>query len=202
VRVRELGVDLYSMSGHKLYAPKGVGALYLREGLSLTPLQFGGRHEAARRAGTENVPGIAALGAAAEWQNRNGAAEGARVAALRDRLESALLARIPRARVNGAGAPRTPNTTNISFPGADGEAMLIALDLAGFAVSTGAACSSGAIKASHVLTAMGISGEAARGSLRISLGRGIEQPQVDEFVEALAKVVERLRALAPAATHG
>ena len=142
VDVDALGVDLYSMSGHKLYAPKGVGALYVRKGTRLAPVLFGGHHERDRRPGTENVPGVVAFGAAAELAGRNLAAESERLGALRDRLESAVLDRIPSAGVNGSRWNRAPNTSNIYFDGIDGEAMVIALDLRGFAVSTGAACSS------------------------------------------------------------
>ncbi|MBI4875521.1 MAG: cysteine desulfurase, partial [Acidobacteria bacterium] len=168
VDVRALGVDLYSISGHKFYAPKGAGALYVREGVKLAPLLYGGHHERDRRAGTENVPGAAALGRAARWARENLAEESIRLAALRDRLERGILARVPGSAVNGT--LRTPNTSNMRFEGVDGEAMLIALDLRGFAVSSGAACSSGAVEPSHVLTAMGLGREQARSCLRFSLG--------------------------------
>jgi cysteine desulfurase len=154
VDIDALGVDLYSMSGHKLYAPKGVGALFVRKGTRVAPTAFGGHHERDRRPGTENVPGIAALGAAAELAGRSLAAESERLAGLRDRLENAVLGRIAGAGINGARWNRTPNTSNIYFDGVDGEAMVIALDLRGFAVSTGSACSSGAVTPSHVLIAM------------------------------------------------
>ena len=156
VNVRELGVDLYSLSAHKMYAPKGAGALYVRKGVTLAPLLFGGRHEAQRRAGTENVPGCVALGWACEHSARLLDEEMPRLAALRDRLDSAVLARISGVSVNGAGAPRAANTTNLRFDGIGGEAMVIALDLKGFAVSSGSACSSGAVEPSHVLLAMGL----------------------------------------------
>jgi cysteine desulfurase len=191
VDLRALGVDLYSLSGHKLNAPKGVGALYVRKGVEIAPRAAGGRHEKGLRAGTENVAGIAALGEAA-------ARHGADPSVLRDRLEQGILARVPGAKVNGAGAPRTPNTTNIRFEGVAGEALVIALDLAGFAVSTGAACSSGAVEPSHVLTAMGLTAAEARGSMRFSLGLGNDVAQVDLLIEAVAAAVERLRRLAPA----
>jgi cysteine desulfurase len=196
VDVEALGVDLYSMSAHKLYAPKGVGALYVRKGTALAPIAYGGHHERDRRPGTENVPGIAAFGAAAELATRTLSAESERLGALRDRLENALLERIPRAGVNGSRSRRTPNTANLYFDGIDGEALVIALDLAGFAVSTGAACSSGAIAPSHVLMAMGLSGERARASMRFSLGRSNTEEQVDALVEALAGAVARLRSIA------
>jgi cysteine desulfurase len=193
VDVEALGVDLYSMSAHKLYAPKGVGALFVRKGTRLAPTTFGGHHERDRRPGTENIPGIAALGAAAELAARTLAAESARLAALRDRLENAVLDRISGAGVNGARWNRTPNTSNIYFDGVDGEAMVIALDLRGFAVSTGSACSSGAVTPSHVLTAMGLSADRARSSLRFSLGRSNTAEQVDALVDAIVASVAHLR---------
>jgi cysteine desulfurase len=194
VNVRELGVDLYSISAHKMYAPKGAGALYVRKDLALQPLQYGGRHEAQRRAGTENVPGCAALG----WACENAPLDDMpRLAALRDRLESAVVARIPGVSVNGAGAPRAANTSNLRFDGIGGEAMVIALDLRGFAVSSGSACSSGAVEPSHVLLAIGLTKEQARSSVRISLGRSNTVEQVDGLVEAIAESVAHLRRLSP-----
>ena len=193
VDVHELGVDLYSMSGHKLYAPKGVGALYVRPGTRLAPTSFGGHHERDRRPGTENVPGIAGFGRAAELAAERLTVESPRLAALRDRLETALLGRLPGAGVNGSRADRVPNTTNLYFDGVDGEAMVIALDLGGFAVSTGSACSSGALAPSHVLTAIGLGADRARASLRFSLGRDNTPEQVDALAEAVAKAVARLR---------
>ncbi len=193
VDVDALGVDLYSMSGHKLYAPKGVGALYVRKGTRLAPILFGGHHERDRRPGTENVPGAAAFGAAAELAERNLAADSERLGGLRDRLESSLLDRIPSAGVNGSRWNRVPNTSNLYFDGIDGEAMVIALDLRGFAVSTGAACSSGAIAPSHVLTAIGLSADRARASMRFSLGRDNTAEQVDALVEAVVASVAHLR---------
>ncbi len=198
VRVADLGVAMYSISGHKIGAPKGVGALYVRKGTSLKPMMFGGRHERERRAGTENVAGAVALGRAAKWIADHGDAENRRQAALRDRLEHSILDRIPDTRVNGAGSPRVPNTTNIRFDGIDSDALLIALDLRGFAVSSGAACSSGAPEPSHVLLAMGLSRLEARSSIRFSLGRSNTIEQVDALVEALVDSVAHLRKLAPA----
>jgi cysteine desulfurase len=193
VDVDALGVDLYSMSGHKLYAPKGVGALYVRKGTKLAQIAFGGHHERDRRPGTENVPGIAAFGAAAELAAPNLAAEGERLGSLRDRLENAVLERIPASGINGSRWHRVPNTSNLYFDGIDGEAMVIALDLRGFAVSTGAACSSGAIAPSHVLTAIGLSSDRARASMRFSLGRSNTTEQVDALGEAIASSVAHLR---------
>lgn len=193
VDVAALGVDLYSVSAHKLYAPKGVGALYVRKGTKLAPVSFGGHHERDRRPGTENVPGIAGFGAAAEAASRNLADEAVKIGALRDRLEHAILDRIRETGVNGARTPRTPNTTNIYFDGIDGEALVIALDLRGFAVSTGSACSSGAVTPSHVLTAIGLSPERARASIRFSLGRFTTAEEVNALIEAIEASVAHLR---------
>jgi cysteine desulfurase len=197
VDLQTLGVDLYTISGHKLGAPKGIGALYIRDGVKLRGQIFGGRHERERRAGTENVPGIAALAAAARWTRAHREQEAARLAALRDRLELGVLARIPQTRVNAAGVPRAANTTNLRFAGLEGESLVIALDLAGFAVSTGAACSSGAVAPSHVLLAMGLDAAQARASIRFSLGRGNDEAQVDALLDALETTVARLRKLSP-----
>jgi cysteine desulfurase len=193
VDVNALGADLYSMSGHKLYAPKGVGALYVRKGTRLVARAFGGHQERERRPGTETVPGAVALGAAAELAGRNLAAESERLAALRDRFENAVLGRISGAGINGARWSRTPNTSNLYFEGLDGEALVIALDLRGFAVSTGAACSSGAIAPSHVLTAIGLGADRARASMRFSLGRTNTAAEVDGLADALEASVAHLR---------
>ncbi len=193
VDVDALGIDLYSVSGHKIYAPKGVGALYVRKGTRLAPVAFGGHHERDRRPGTENVPGIAAFGAACELAARNLAADGERLGSLRDRLENAVLGRIQGTGINGARWARTPNTSNIYFDAIDGEALVIALDLRGFAVSTGAACSSGALTPSHVLTAIGLDSDRARASMRFSLGRSNTAEQVDGLVDALEASVAHLR---------
>ena len=196
VDVAALGADLYSMSGHKLGAPKGVGALYVRKGSHLAPLLFGGHQERERRPGTENVPACAAFGAAAELAARNLAADAERIAALRDRFENAVLDRISGARINGSRWGRLPNTSNLHIEGVDGEALVIALDLRGFAVSTGAACSSGAIAPSHVLTAIGLGAEGARSSLRVSLGRTNTAAEVDALAAALEAAVAHLRRVA------
>jgi cysteine desulfurase len=189
---------MYSITGHKFYGPKGAGALFVRKGTELSPLFFGGHHERDRRAGTENVPGAVGLGRAAAWAQENGPREWQRLQGLRDRLEQAVLERIAGTHVNGAGAPRTPNTSNLRFDGIDSEPLLIALDLRGFAVSSGAACSSGASEPSHVLTAIGLTREQARSSLRISLGRANDTAQVEALVDALTECVAHLRKLAPA----
>jgi cysteine desulfurase len=195
VDVSALGVDLYSMSGHKIYAPKGIGALYVRRGTRLGAIMHGGHHERERRPGTENVPGAAAFGRAAELAAADLAQETGRLAQLRDRLERAILDRIPHAGVNGARSPRTPNTTNIHFDGLEGEALVIALDLRGFAVSSGAACSSGSVEPSHVLLAIGLGADRARASIRFSLGRSNTTAQVDALVDAVAASVAHLRKL-------
>jgi len=193
VDVDALGVDLYTMSAHKLYAPKGVGALYVRKGTRLAPIAFGCHHERDRRPGTENVPAIAAFGAAAELAAHSQTQEAERLASLRDRLENAVLERIPGTGINGSRWNRTPNTSNIYFDGIDGEALVIALDLRGFAVSTGAACSSGALTPSHVLTAIGLTADRARSSMRFSLGRANTVEQVDALIDALSASVTHLR---------
>ncbi len=195
--VESLGVDLLSLSAHKLYGPKGVGALYIRRGVHLKPLLYGGHHERDRRPGTENVAGIVGLGQAAALARQRLCEDAVRLAALRDRLERGLLERIPHARVNGAGAPRTPNTTNITFSFIEGEALVIALDLKGVACSTGAACSSGAVEPSHVLTAIGLPPEEARASLRFSLGHGNTEAEVEYALQVIPDVVEHLRQLSP-----
>jgi len=195
--VERLGVDLLSISAHKLHGPKGVGALYVRKGARLQPLFYGGHHERDRRPGTENVPGIVGLGRAAELAAANLPADAKRVAALRDRLEHEVLARVPLARANGARAPRTPNTTNITFPFVEGEALVIALDLKGLACSTGAACSAGAVEPSHVLTAIGLPPDEARASLRFSLGHTTTAAEIDFAVSVIPEAVEHLRELSP-----
>jgi cysteine desulfurase len=197
VDVKALGVDLLSLSGHKLYAPKGVGGLYIRNGTRLQQLLYGGHHQRGARPGTENVAGIVGLGAAAKMARKSLAEDAMRVSGLRDRLEREILARVPDARVNAAGAPRTPNTTNIIFPGVEGEALLISFDLKGLACSTGAACSSGAVEPSHVLTAIGLSPEDARASLRFSLGRHTAEAEIDFALHVIPAAVAQLRELSP-----
>jgi cysteine desulfurase len=202
VDVKALGVDLYSLSAHKMYAPKGVGALYVRKGTKLSPILYGGRHEQQRRAGTENVPGTVALGAAASWLGPNLPEENTRLAELRDRLEQGVLDRIPSVSVNGSRASRSPATTNLCFDGIEGESLVIALDLRGFSVSSGSACSSGAVEPSHVLTAIGLPSQKAKSSLRFSLGRSNTIEQVDALIDAIAASVTHLRRLSPSfVTH-
>lgn len=198
IDVKRLGCDLLSTSGHKLHAPQGVGALYVRKGTVLEPIFYGGSHERSRRAGTENVPGIIGLGKAAELA-REGLERGdlARMSVMRDHLERKILSEVEATGVNGASAPRVPNTTNIHFDYIEGEALVIALDLKGLAVSTGAACSSGAIEPSHVLTAMGLPPEIARASLRFSLGKQNTADEVEFALALLPKAVAHLRDLSP-----
>lgn len=197
-----LGADLLSISGHKMYGPKGVGALYVRTGTPLVPQMYGGHHERDLRPGTENVSGIVGFGKAAEIAKRNLAADANRIARLRDSLEQALLASIPLVRVNGDRACRVPNTSNLTFAGAAGEALLIALDLQGVACSTGAACSSGAVEPSHVLLAIGLPADVARSSLRFSLGRPTSSEEIAYAIEVIPAAVERLRALSPVSATG
>lgn len=197
VDVEKMGIDLLAISAHKLYGPKGVGVLYIRKGTVLKPLIHGGHDERDRRPGTENVAGIVGLGKAAAMAREHMAEEAARLAALRDRLESGILDAVPLATVNGDRAHRMPTTTNIRFDYTEGEGFVIALDLRGIACSTGAACSSGSVEPSHVLTAIGLKTEQARSSIRFSLGRFNTDADVDAALEVLPPVVERLRAVSP-----
>jgi cysteine desulfurase len=208
IDVNEIGCDLLTISGHKLHGPQGVGALYVRKGTQLEPMLHGGSHERSRRAGTENVPGIVGLGKAAELaragfergddrdDDRDDYRDDRKMAAARDKLERELL-EIEATGLNGEGAPRVPNTTNIYFDGIEGEALVIALDLKGLAVSTGAACSSGAIEPSHVLTAMGLRPDRARASIRFSLGKQNTPEDVDFALGVIPETVARLRKLSP-----
>jgi cysteine desulfurase len=198
IDVKRLGCDLLSISGHKLHAPQGVGAIYVDKGTVLQPMFYGGSHERSRRAGTENVPGIIGLGKAAELA-REALERGdlAQMSAMRDRIEHTILSEVDATGVNGEGAPRVPNTTNIHFDYIEGEALVIALDLKGLAVSTGAACSSGAIEPSHVLTAMGLPPEIARASLRFSLGKQNTPDDIQFALDLVPQTVARLRELSP-----
>jgi cysteine desulfurase len=189
VDVARFGVQLLSLSAHKICGPKGVGALYARKGVRLAPLMYGGHSERDRRAGTENVPGIAGFGKAAELAHTHLTAESVRLAALRDRLQTGLLERVPGAGVNGGAVPRTPNTCNMLFPGVESESLVIALDLQGIACSAGAACSSGATDPSHVLEAIGLSDSEARGSLRLSLGSNNSDDEITAALEIIPAVV-------------
>jgi cysteine desulfurase len=198
IGVRGIGCSALSISGHKMHAPQGVGALYVRKGVRIQPLFYGGRHERSRRAGTENVPGIVALGKAAELATQGfERGDDSNISTLRDRLQQGILAQVEDAGVNGGDAPRVPNTTNIYFDHIDGESMVIALDLKGLAVSTGAACSSGAIEPSHVLTAMGLRGDRARASIRFSVGKQNTTEDIDVALALVPEAVARLRELSP-----
>src|SRR2546421_293416 len=197
IDVNALRIDLLSLSGHKFYAPKGIGALYIRGGTRLRQLLYGGHHQRGFRPGTENVPGIVGLGKAADIARKSLAADAQRISTLRDILERGLLDRVPYARANAASAPRTPNTANITFPGIEGEALVIALDLKGLACSTGAACSSGAVEPSHVLTAIGLPADEARASLRFSLGRHTTEADIEYALQVVPAAVEQLRELSP-----
>jgi cysteine desulfurase len=197
IDVNKIGCDLLTISGHKMHGPQGVGALYVRKGTQLEPMLYGGSHERSRRAGTENVPGIVGLGKAAELAIAGfERGDDRKMAAARDQLERELL-EIEATGLNGEGAPRVPNTTNIYFDAIEGEALVIALDLKGLAVSTGAACSSGAIEPSHVLIAMGLRSGRAKASIRFSLGKQNTPEDVDFALGLIPETVARLRDLSP-----
>ena len=195
INVPTLGVDLLSMSAHKFYGPKGVGALWIKRGLRLLPPVTGGKQERNRRAGTENVPGIVGMGAAADVARSKMADEAARIAPLRDRLEDGILRAVAGTAINGERSMRVPNTTNISFDRVEAESLLIALDLEGIAVSTGSACSSGTLEPSHVLKAMGFPAHRTQNSIRFSLGTATTAADVDRTIAVLPAVVEKLRSL-------
>jgi cysteine desulfurase len=198
IDVNRIACHALSISGHKIHAPQGVGALFVRKGIAIRPLLYGGRHERSRRAGTENVPGIVGLGKAAQVAKEAlDRGDEKKIAAMRDRLQQGILAQVEDAGVNGDAATRVPNTTNIHFDYIDGEAMVIALDLKGVAVSTGAACSSGAIEPSHVLVAMGLRPDQVRASIRFSLGKQTVAEDIDRALALVPEVVARLRELSP-----
>jgi cysteine desulfurase len=197
VDVKSLQLDLLSISGHKFYAPKGVGALFIKSNTRIRQLLYGGHHQRGFRPGTENVAGIVGLGKAADLARVSLEKDAARISRLRDTLERGILARVPDSRVNSANAPRTPNTSNILFPGLEGEALVIALDLKGLACSTGAACSSGAVEPSHVLTAIGLPASEARASIRFSLGRHTTESEITAALELIPTAVAQLRKLSP-----
>ncbi len=200
VRPSTIGADFYSISGHKVSVPKGIGALYVKKGSLAGGLLFGGRQEHGLRAGTENVAGAVGLGRAAVSIDESREEETERIRNLRALLEQGILARVPSVSINSSSAPRLPNTSSISFDGIEGEALVISLDLKGFAVSSGSACSSGAVEPSHVLLAMGLSPERARSSLRFSLGRSNTLEQVDALIDAVADSAAHLRRLSPTYT--
>ncbi len=195
VDVRALGVDMLSIAAHKFYGPKGAGALWVKRGVRLLPFITGGRQERNRRAGTENVPALIGLGVAADLAKRKIETEGPRLAALRDRLESGVLSAIAGTDRNGTASPRVPNTTNISVDRVEAESLLIGLDLAGIAVSSGSACSSGTLEPSHVLKAMGYPHARTLGSIRFSLGTGNTEADIERVIAALPPIVDKLRSL-------
>ena len=197
VDVDELGVDLLSMSAHKLYGPKGVGALYIRKGTKLTPFMHGGEQERRRRASTENVPGIVGFGKAAELARQEMSEEAERLTCLRDRLVKGLLERIDHTRLNGHPIMRLSNNVNVSVDFVEGESMLLNLDLEGICASTGSACSSSSLEPSHMLLAMGLSHEQAHGSLRFSLGKWTTEEEIERVLDVLPRVVAKLRAMSP-----
>ena len=198
IDVKRIGCQALSISGHKIHAPQGVGALYVQKVTKIHPLFYGGRHERSLRAGTENVAGIVGMGKAAQLAKQGlDRGDDKKMAAMRDRLQQGILAQVEEAGVNGSGVMRVPNTANIHFDHIDGEALVIALDLKGLAVSTGAACSSGAIEPSHVLLAMGLRRDQARASIRFSLGRQTANEDIDFALALVAETVARLRELSP-----
>ena len=201
VDVRKVGCHALSISGHKIHAPQGVGALFIKKGTKLRPLFHGGRHERSRRAGTENVPGIVGLGKAAQIAKATlDRGDDKKMSAMRDRLQQGILAQVEDTGVNGDVVARVPNTTNIHFDHIEGESLVIALDLKGLAVSTGAACSSGAIEPSHVLIAMGLRSDQARASIRLSLGKQTTDDDIDFALALVPETVARLRELSPTYT--
>lgn len=197
IDVKKLNVDILTISGHKLYAPKGVGAVYIKRGVRLVPLVHGGHHERNRRAGTENVAGIAGLGKACEIAVRDMQEECERLSGLRDRLQKGLMERIPHTKLNGHPEKRLPNTLNLSFEFVEGEGLLLNLDMKGIAASSGSACTSGSLEPSHVLVAMGIPHEVSHGSVRFSLGRDNTIEDINYVMEVLPPIVERMRAMSP-----
>jgi cysteine desulfurase len=197
IDVKALNMDLASFSGHKLYAPKGVGALYIMEGVSIDNLMHGGHQEDGRRAGTENMIGIVAFGKACELMNEEMGAKGREIEFLRSKLLEGILKEVDQVRLNGHPEERLPNTLNLSFEYVEAESLLIALDLAGIAVSAGSACSSGATEPSHVLLAMGVSPESCQSALRISLGRGNTEGEIDYALSVMPGIVDKLRKMSP-----
>jgi cysteine desulfurase len=198
IDVQAWQATMATLAGHKFYAPKGVGALYVKRGFKPVPLQVGGEHEKGRRAGTENVPGIVGLGKAAELAKAELTESGSRIGRLRDRLESTLMERVPHVVRHGDRAPRVPNTSHLSFVGAEGEHLILSLDMKGIAVSSGAACKSGSSHPSHVLLAMGVPRDVAQSAIRFSLGRCTSSEDIDFVIETLPAVVSKLRAESPA----
>ena len=197
IDVAEMGIDLLSLSGHKLYGPKGIGAMYIRKGVRLAPILFGGAQERNRRPGTENIPGAVGLGAAAELAVAHMEENAARISALRDRLIDGVLERIPFTRLNGPRENRLPNNASFCFEFVEGEGLLLMLDMKGIAGASGSACTSGSLDPSHVLLALGLPHEIAHGSLRLTLGTDTTQQEIDTVLEVLPPIVERLRMMSP-----
>ncbi len=197
VNVDDLGVDMLTVAGHKIYAPKGIGFLYVRKGTRLTNLVHGGHQERNRRAGTENTAYIVGLGKACEIAKRDLPVYNAKIRSLRDRLEKELLSRIDHSLLNGHPTKRVPSTSNMSFMYIEGEAILLGLDMYGIAASSGSACSSGSLDPSHVLLAMGFSHEQAHGSIRLSLGKSTQEEDIDKVIEVMPEIIERLRRISP-----
>lgn len=201
VDVNDLGVDLLSLSAHKFYGPKGVGALYIKKGTRITSMQVGGHHEKNRRAGTENVPGIVGMGKAAETREMDMLDEAKKLTALRDRLQKGIEKSIKHVKLNGHPTDRLPNTCDISFEYLEGESIILNLDMEGVGVSTGSACTSGSLEQSHVLTAMGVEAQTAQGSIRFSLGRVNTKEDIDYVLEKLPPIIDRLRKMSPLYTE-
>jgi len=197
VDVKDLGVDLLSLSSHKFYGPKGVGALYIRKGVKFFPLLHGGGHEFGLRSSTENVPGIAGLGEAARLAKEELTAEAKKIRPLRDKLESGIKDKIPEIKINGHPEKRLYNTLNVCMKHIEGESILINLDFEDICASSGSACTSGSLEPSHVLLAIGLTHEIAHGSLRFSFGRDNSQKDVDKVLEVLPPIVEKLRKMSP-----
>ncbi len=196
IDVKEMGVDLLALSGHKIYGPKGVGALYVRKGVDLVKLIYGGHHERDLRAGTENLPGAVGMAKAAEICGRVMASEAKRLTGLQNYFWEKIKERVPRVHLNGHPTERLPGSLNLSFEGVEGESLLLSLDLEGIAASTGSACSAGSPEPSHVLTALGLSPELAQVSIRITMGRSNTREDVDYALKVIQKVVTRLREMA------
>jgi cysteine desulfurase len=197
VDVRKLGVDLLSLTGHKIYGPKGAGALFIRQGVKITPLFYGGSHEKKRRPGTENIPGIVGLAKTLEIAGKKMEDDARRLGSLADYFISAVTAAIPHTHLNSPRQNRIPQTINLAFAGAEGESIVLSLDMEGIAVSSGSACTSGATEPSHVLVAMGIDRIVAQGAVRFSLGRSTTKDQIDRVLQALPPIIARLRAMSP-----
>jgi cysteine desulfurase len=197
VDVKKLGVDMLSLTGHKIYGPKGAGALFVRQGIKISPLFYGGSHEKKRRPGTENVAGIVGLAKSLEIAGKKMADDSGRLGSLADYFIDAVVSHIPHTSVNSPRNNRIPQTVNLSFAGAEGESIVLSLDMEGIAVSSGSACTSGATEPSHVLVAMGIDRIVAQSAVRFSLGRSTTREQIDQVLKVLPPIIERLRAMSP-----